>query len=101
MQQDKIVVGLDIGTTKICALVGRKNEYGKLEIMGMGTSVSDGVQRGIVLNIDKTVEAIKRAIRQAEEQYNRREQQKHARVLRQPGDLGCERLLQTLGQGQR
>jgi cell division protein FtsA len=68
MQQDKIVVGLDIGTTKICALVGRKNEYGKLEIMGMGTAVSDGVQRGIVLNIDKTVEAIKRAIRQAEEQ---------------------------------
>nr|GFB54665.1 hypothetical protein [Tanacetum cinerariifolium] len=64
----KIVVGLDIGTTKICALVGRKNEYGKLEIMGMGTAVSDGVQRGIVLNIDKTVEAIKRAIRQAEEQ---------------------------------
>ena len=68
MQQDKIVVGLDIGTTKICALVGRKNEYGKLEILGMGKAVSDGVQRGIVLNIDKTVDAIKRAIRQAEEQ---------------------------------
>lgn len=68
MQQDKIVVGLDIGTTKICALVGRKNEYGKLEILGMGKAVSDGVQRGVVLNIDKTVDAIKRAIRQAEEQ---------------------------------
>ena len=68
MQQDKIVVGLDIGTTKICALVGRKNEYGKLEILGMGKAVSDGVQRGLVLNIDKTVDAIKRAIRQAEEQ---------------------------------
>jgi cell division protein FtsA len=68
MQQDKIVVGLDIGTTKICALVGRKNEYGKLEILGMGKAVSEGVQRGIVLNIDKTVDAIKRAIRQAEEQ---------------------------------
>jgi cell division protein FtsA len=68
MQQDKIVVGLDIGTTKICALVGRKNEYGKLEILGMGKAVSEGVQRGLVLNIDKTVDAIKRAIRQAEEQ---------------------------------
>ncbi|MGI4875218.1 MAG: cell division protein FtsA [Janthinobacterium lividum] len=68
MQQDKIVVGLDIGTTKICVLVGRKNEYGKLEILGMGKAVSEGVQRGIVLNIDKTVDAIKRAIRQAEEQ---------------------------------
>jgi cell division protein FtsA len=68
MQQDKIVVGLDIGTTKICALVGRKNEYGKLEILGMGKAISEGVQRGVVLNIDKTVDAIKRAIRQAEEQ---------------------------------
>ena len=68
MQQDKIVVGLDIGTTKICVLVGRKNEYGKLEILGMGKAVSEGVSRGIVLNIDKTVDAIKRAIRQAEEQ---------------------------------
>ncbi|QHL86893.1 cell division protein FtsA [Nibribacter ruber] len=65
---DKIVVGLDIGTTKICALVGRKNEYGKLEILGMGKAVSEGVVRGMVSNIDKTVDAIKKAIRQAEEQ---------------------------------
>jgi cell division protein FtsA len=68
MQNDKIVVGLDIGTTKICALVGRKNEYGKLEILGMGKAISEGVVRGIVSNIDKTVDAIKKAIRQAEEQ---------------------------------
>jgi cell division protein FtsA len=68
MQNDKIVVGLDIGTTKICALVGRKNEFGKLEILGMGKAVSEGVVRGIVSNIDKTVDAIKRAIRMAEEQ---------------------------------
>ncbi|WP_018478435.1 cell division protein FtsA [Pontibacter roseus] len=68
MQNDKIVVGLDIGTTKVCALVGRKNEYGKLEILGMGKAISEGVVRGIVSNIDKTVEAIKKAIRQAEEQ---------------------------------
>lgn len=68
MQHDKIVVGLDIGTTKICALVGRKNEFGKLEILGLGKAVSEGVVRGIVSNIDKTVDAIKKAIRQAEEQ---------------------------------
>jgi cell division protein FtsA len=68
MQNDKIVVGLDIGTTKICALVGRKNEFGKLEIMGMGKAISEGVVRGIVSNIDKTVEAIKKAIKMAEEQ---------------------------------
>ena len=68
MQNDKIIVGLDIGTTKICAIVGRKNEYGKLEVMGMGKAVSDGVIRGIVTNIDKTVSAIEKAVAEAEEQ---------------------------------
>lgn len=61
-------MGLDIGTTKICAIVGRKNEYGKLEVMGMGKAVSDGVIRGIVTNIDKTVSAISKAVAEAEEQ---------------------------------
>lgn len=68
MQEDKIIVGLDIGTTKICAIVGRKNEYGKLEVLGMGKAVSDGVIRGIVTNIDKTVNAIEKAIMEAGEQ---------------------------------
>jgi cell division protein FtsA len=68
MQNDKIVVGLDIGTTKICVIVGRKNEYGKLEILGMGKSVSEGVMRGVVVNIDKTISAIQAAIKEAEEQ---------------------------------
>jgi cell division protein FtsA len=67
-QQDKIVVGLDIGTTKICAIVGTKNEFGKLEVLGMGKAVSDGVIRGIVTNIDKTVMAIEKAIAEASEQ---------------------------------
>lgn len=68
MQQDKIVVGLDIGTTKICAIVGAKNEFGKLEVLGMGKAVSDGVIRGIVTNIDKTVLAIEKAVAEASEQ---------------------------------
>ena len=68
MQQEKIVVGLDIGTTKICVVVGRKNEYGKLEVLGMGNSVSDGVIRGIVTNIDKTIQGIEKAISEAENQ---------------------------------
>lgn len=66
--EDKIIVGLDIGTTKICAIVGRKNEYGKLEVLGMGKAVSDGVVRGIVVNIDKTVHAIEKAVAEAGEQ---------------------------------
>jgi cell division protein FtsA len=68
MQKDKIVVGLDIGTTKICAIVGRKNEYDKLEILGMGKAVSEGVIRGMVTNIDLTISAILKAIKEAEEQ---------------------------------
>jgi cell division protein FtsA len=66
MQREKIVVGLDIGSTKICALVGRKDKYGKLEILGMGKAESHGVIRGVVTNIDKTVNAISEAIEQAE-----------------------------------
>ena len=67
MEKDKIVVGLDIGTTKICAIVGRQNEYGKLEVLGMGKAVSDGVVRGIVTNIDKTIFAIEKAVKEAED----------------------------------
>ena len=65
---EKFVVGLDIGTTKICVVVGRKNQYGKLEIFGMGQEVSDGVIRGMVLNIDKTINSIKKALKMAEEE---------------------------------
>ncbi|MCU7694372.1 cell division protein FtsA [Haoranjiania flava] len=57
-----IIVGLDIGTTKIAVIAGRKNEHGKLEIVGFGTAPSNGVQHGQVLNIDQTVRAIKVAV---------------------------------------
>jgi len=62
----EIVVGLDIGTTKIVAIVGRKNEHGKLEVLSMGKSESIGVSRGVVSNIDKTVQSIKTAVQEAE-----------------------------------
>ncbi|HLU84722.1 MAG TPA: cell division protein FtsA [Vicingaceae bacterium] len=65
-EKSEIIVGLDIGTTKIVAIVGRKNEHGKIEILGMGKSESIGVSRGMVSNIDKTVESIKKAVEQAE-----------------------------------
>jgi cell division protein FtsA len=70
MENQKIVVGLDIGTTKICAIVGVKNQFGKLEIIGMGKAVSDGVKHGMVINIDKTTQAIKKAVAEAEEMSN-------------------------------
>jgi cell division protein FtsA len=68
MSKDKIVVGLDIGSTKICAVVGRLDQYGKIEILGLGKAVSDGVIRGVVTNIDKTVFAINQAVQEAEKQ---------------------------------
>src|SRR5687768_14968609 len=66
METSEIVVGLDIGTTKIVAMVGRKNEYGKIEILGMGKSPSEGVIRGVVSNIEQTVKSIKTAVAEAE-----------------------------------
>jgi cell division protein FtsA len=68
MSTEKIVVGLDIGTTKVCAIVGKKNEFGKINILGFGKAESDGVSRGVVVNIDKTVEAIRKAVAEAEKQ---------------------------------
>ena len=59
----EIIVGLDIGTTKICAIVGKKNQFGKLDVLGMGKAVSEGVIKGIVTNIDKTVYAIEKAVK--------------------------------------
>lgn len=61
-----IAVALDIGTTKVCAIAGHLNEYGKLEILGVGTVKSEGVSRGVVSNIDKTVKAIREAVDIAE-----------------------------------
>lgn len=61
-----VVVAIDIGTTKVCAIAGRKNEYDKIDIVGLGTVASEGVSRGVVSNIDKTVKAIKEAIEIAE-----------------------------------
>jgi len=64
--QERIIVGLDIGTTKVCAIVGRANQYGKVDILGMGkVSSHGGVTRGVVSNIDKTVLAIQEAIKEA------------------------------------
>lgn len=61
-EQQPIIVGLDIGTTKIAAIAGRKNEFGKLEIIGFGRSNSNGVKHGQVLNIDETIKAIQVAL---------------------------------------
>jgi cell division protein FtsA len=67
MENQNIAVGLDIGTTKIVAMIGKKNEYGKLEILGVGKSKSLGVHRGVVNNITQTIQSIQAAVAEAEE----------------------------------
>lgn len=66
MKKDNIAVGLDIGTTKIVAMVGKRNEYGKLEILGVGNAKSLGVKRGVVNNITQTIQSIQNAVSLAE-----------------------------------
>ncbi len=66
MENNKISVGLDVGTTKIVAMIGRKNDYGKAEILGIGRAKSLGVHRGVVNNITQTIQSIQQAIQEAE-----------------------------------
>ncbi len=66
MEEQNFAVGLDIGTTKIVAMIGRKNDFGKLEILGIGKSQSLGVHRGVVNNITQTIQSIQQAVQDAE-----------------------------------
>jgi cell division protein FtsA len=66
MENSKIAVGLDIGTTKIVTMIGRENDYGKLEILGIGKTKSLGVHRGVVNNITQTIQSIQDAVQEAE-----------------------------------
>lgn len=70
MEQGNYSVGLDIGTTKIVAIIGKENEYGKIEILGTGRSKSLGVHRGVVNNITQTISSIQQAVEQAEVNSN-------------------------------
>ncbi|WP_316736127.1 cell division protein FtsA [Pedobacter aquatilis] len=70
ISQSPIVVGLDIGTTKICVIVGRRTQHGKIEVLGIGKAESAGVTRGVVSNIQKTVQGIMQAVEIASGQSN-------------------------------
>lgn len=64
--EDKYIVALDIGTSKVCALVGEISDRGQLEIIGKGTSPMKGTRRGNIINLDQAVEAVKKAVDEAE-----------------------------------
>ena len=62
----KLIVGLDIGTSKVVAIVGEVNEEGNIEIAGLGSHPSRGLKKGVVVNIESTVHSIQRAVEEAE-----------------------------------
>ena len=64
-KEQPIIVGLDIGTTKVVAIAGRKNEFGKIEILGFGKAESSGVSHGVVMNIEQCIRSIEQAIEKA------------------------------------
>ena len=66
MEENKISIGLDIGTTKIVAMIGKRNEFEKVQILGVGKSKSLGVHRGVVNNITQTIQSIQQAVNEAE-----------------------------------
>jgi cell division protein FtsA len=63
---DNVLVGLDLGTTKVCAIVGEVKDSGQVDIIGIGISPSHGLKKGVVVNIDSTVESVRKAVQEAE-----------------------------------
>src|SRR6056297_784163 len=66
VMNENIVVGVDIGTTKVCAVVAAEDDLGRVNILGVGMAPSDGLNRGVVVNIDRTVNAVREAVEEAE-----------------------------------
>ena len=65
-RRDEIIVGLDVGTTKVAAVVGEVREDGSVDVIGVGMTASHGIKKGVVVHADETTEAIRRAIHEAE-----------------------------------
>lgn len=80
---EDVVVSVDIGTTKVCVVAGIKNEHGKLEILGLGRVPCDGVIRGVVSNIEKTVKSIREAVQIVERQIKARIKTVHVGIAGQ------------------
>lgn len=70
MAKNKFIAGLDIGTSKVCAIIGQANEQKEMEILGVGTAPSTGINKGVVANLESTIKSIERAVGEAEEKAN-------------------------------
>ena len=85
--EDKYIVALDIGTSKVCVLVGEINERRQLEIIGKGTAPMRGTRRGNIINLDQAVDAVKKAVDEAEVMAGLQIQSWNASALRGPEDV--------------
>ena len=65
-KQEKYIVGLDVGTSKICVVVGEIKADNQLDVIGIGSSPSQGLKKGVVVSLDKTIEGIRKAVEEAE-----------------------------------
>ena len=65
-QKQDIVVGLDLGTTKVCTIIGEQDDDGQVHIIGVGTTPSTGLKKGSVVNIEQTIASIKKSVQDAE-----------------------------------
>ena len=80
MAKSELIVGLDIGTTKICAVVGEVGTDG-VDIIGIGTSPSTGLRKGVVVNIEQTVQSVRKALEEADQRlYEEKRRKKEATV---------------------
>ena len=66
MEREAVLVGIDVGTSKVCALIGEIGRDGRLTVIGHGTVASAGLKKGVVVNIDQTVRSITEAVERAE-----------------------------------
>ncbi len=69
-REPEVVVGLDVGTTKICAVVAEANEQDEIRVIGIGTTPSKGLRKGVVVDIESTVESVGKAVEEAEQMAN-------------------------------
>jgi len=79
-RRSRLIAGLDIGTTKVCAIIGQVDESGNLRILGLGSAPSRGMRRGVVTNINQTVEALAKAYGQAFELARVRPREVHVGI---------------------
>ena len=101
MVQERVIVGIDVGTTKICVLVGELDRDGKMNIVGVGTCPSQGLRRGVVVNIEETVTSIAAALDRAERLSGKKITTAYVGIAGQPHGQSRHRADRRMGRSAR